>query len=66
MQTDQQVPLEQEEDSKEQIELPPMTDFIYAVEMGTTVTDEVAQDIVAGQNGNALNSVISVDVCKGR
>jgi hypothetical protein len=55
-----------EEDSKEQIELPPMIDLIYAVEMRTTVTDEVAQGIAAGQNGNARNSVISVYVCMGR
>jgi hypothetical protein len=53
-----------EEDSKEHIEPPPMTDLIYAVEMD--MTDEVAQGIAAGQNGNARNSVISVYVCMGR
>ena len=55
-----------EEDSKEHIEPPPMTDLIYAVEMRTTVTDEVAQGIAAGQNGNARHSVISEYVCMGR
>ena len=53
-----------EEDSQEHIELPPLTDLIYAVEMG--MADKVAQSIAAGQNGNACNSVTSVYVCMGR
>ena len=53
-----------EEESKEHIELPPMNDLIYAVEMG--MPDEETQGIAAGQNGNACNSVTSVYVCMGR